>query len=122
MLLAQLGIVGALVNLSLAHPAANLTQVAVGALLLAFFAATQDIAMNAWRIESAPDAQQGAMAAAYQVGYRAAAHLQQPPARWGWRRSPAGTPAYATMAGLGLVGVITTLLVREPQPRVVADR
>src|ERR1700742_1530531 len=45
MLLAQLGIVAALANLSLAHPAVNLTQVAVGALFLAFGAATQDIAM-----------------------------------------------------------------------------
>jgi PAT family beta-lactamase induction signal transducer AmpG len=117
MLLAQLGIVAALVNLSLAHPAANLTQVAVGALLLAFCAATQDIAMSAWRIESAPVGEQGAMAAAYQVGYRAALICASAGALGlagvaGWHAS------YATMAGLGLVGLITTLLVREPQPRV----
>jgi len=118
MLLAQLGIVGALVNLSLAHPAANLTQVAVGALLLAFCAATQDIAMNAWRIESAPDAQQGAMAAAYQVGYRAGLICSSAGAL-GLAQISGWHATYATMAGLGLVGVITTLLVREPHPRVV---
>ncbi len=117
MLLAQLGIVAALVNLSIAHPAANLTQVAVGALLLAFCAATQDIAMSAWRIESAPGKEQGAMAAAYQVGFRAALICASAGALGlagiaGWHAS------YATMAALGLVGVITTLLVREPPPRV----
>lgn len=117
MFLAQVGIVLALLNLSTAHPAADLTRVALGALFLAFCAATQDIAMNAWRIESAPDEQQGAMAAAYQVGYRAAVICStfgalQLAQVAGWHAS------YATMAGLGFVGVITTLLVREPQPRV----
>jgi len=117
MFLAQVGIVGALVNLSLAHPAANLTQVAVGAVFLAFCAATQDIAMSAWRIESAPDEEQGAMAAAYQIGFRAALICASAGALSlaqvaGWHAS------YATMAALGMVGVVTTLLVREPRPRV----
>src|ERR1700722_3239447 len=117
MFLAQVGVVGALLNLSLAHPAANLTQVAVGAVFLAFCAATQDIAMSAWRIESAPDKGQGAMAAAYQIGFRAALICASAGALGlaqvaGWHAS------YATMAALGLVGVITTLLVREPHPRV----
>ena len=117
MLLAQVGIIGALVNLSLAHPAANLTQVAVGALVLAFCAATQDIAMSAWRIESALTQEQGAMAAAYQIGFRVALISASAGAlglaqAFGWHAS------YATMAALGLVGVITTLLVREPPPRV----
>jgi PAT family beta-lactamase induction signal transducer AmpG len=119
MFVAQIGVVVALVNLSTAHPAANLTQVALGALFLAFCSATQDIAMDAWRIESAPDKEQGAMAGAYQLGYRVAIicstfgalHIA---AFAGWHAS------YATMAGLGLVGMITTLLVREPHPRTAA--
>jgi PAT family beta-lactamase induction signal transducer AmpG len=117
MLLAQIGIVAALVNLSLAHPTANLSQIALGALFLAFCAATLDIAMSAWRIESAPDAEQGPMAAAYQIGYRAALICASAGALSlaqvaGWHVS------YLTMAALGMVGVITTLLVREPKPRV----
>jgi PAT family beta-lactamase induction signal transducer AmpG len=117
MLVGQIGIVAALANLSTAHPKADLAQVAVGALFLAFFSATQDIAMDAWRIESAPDKEQGAMAAAYQIGYRAAIICSTAGALGlaqvaGWHTS------YATMAGLGLVGVITTLLVREPPARV----
>jgi MFS transporter, PAT family, beta-lactamase induction signal transducer AmpG len=113
MLVGQVGIVAALASLSTAHPAANLTAVALGALFLAFSTATQDIAMDAWRIESAPDEEQGAMAAAYQVGYRVAIICSTAGALGlaqvaGWHVS------YATMAVLGLVGVVTTMLVREP--------
>jgi PAT family beta-lactamase induction signal transducer AmpG len=62
--------------------------------------ATQDIAMSAWRIESAPDEEQGAMAAAYQIGYRAAIICSTAGALGlaqvaGWHAS------YATMAGAG---------------------
>ncbi|HEY1899098.1 MAG TPA: MFS transporter [Steroidobacteraceae bacterium] len=119
LLVAQLGIVGALLNLSTAHPAVNLMQVALGAIFLAFCSATQDIALDAWRIESAPPEEQGAMAAAYQLGYRVAVicstfgalDLAQSA---GWHTS------YAAMAALGLVGVVTTVLVREPQPKAAA--
>ncbi|HEY6453936.1 MAG TPA: MFS transporter [Steroidobacteraceae bacterium] len=119
MFVAQIGVVAALVNLSTAHPAANLTQVALGALFLAFCSATQDIALDAWRIESAPDREQGAMAAVYQLGYRVAIISStfgalQIAQYAGWHAS------YATMAALGVVGVITTLLVREPKARVAA--
>jgi MFS transporter, PAT family, beta-lactamase induction signal transducer AmpG len=119
MLVAQLGIVAALLDMSTAHPAADLMQVALGALFLAFCSATQDIAMDAWRIESAPVAEQGAMAAAYQLGYRVAVICATAGALGlagvaGWHAS------YATMAGLGLVGVVTTLLVREPHPKPAA--
>ncbi len=59
--------------------------------------------MDAWRIESAPDEEQGAMAAAYQVGYRVAIICSTAGALGlaqvaGWHAS------YATMAALGLVG------------------
>lgn len=113
MLVGQVGIIAALATLSTAHPATHLLRVALGALFLAFFMSTQDIAMDAWRIESAPDEEQGAMAAAYQVGYRVAVICATAGALGlaqiaGWHIS------YATMAALGLVGVITTLLVREP--------
>ncbi|HTV77043.1 MAG TPA: MFS transporter [Steroidobacteraceae bacterium] len=119
MMVGQVGIIVSLADLCTAHPAANLVQVALGALLLAFFMATQDIAMDAWRIESAPDEEQGAMAAAYQVGYRAAIICSTAGALGlaqvaGWHVS------YATMAALGFVGVITTLMVREPHPRTAA--
>ena len=117
MLLAQVGVV-ARAGESVAGASGRQSDPgAVGALFLAFCAATQDIAMSAWRIESAPGEEQGAMAAAYQIGFRAALICASAGALGlaqvaGWHTS------YATMAALGLVGVITTLLVREPLPRV----
>ena len=70
MLLAQAGIASALMALSVGDPKTQIGHMALLALLLAFAAATQDVAIDAWRIESAPLREQGAMAAAYQLGYR----------------------------------------------------
>lgn len=112
MLLAQLGIVVGLLGISSTDPSANLVAVAWWALLVAFSSATQDITVDAWRIEAAPEDEQGAMAAAYQLGYRialivAGAGALLVAARVSW---PA---AYQSMAAFGLVGVVTTLLVRD---------
>ncbi len=113
MLVAQLGIAGSLLIMAGSEPSVSLLRVVLGALLLGFFAATQDIAMDAWRIESAPEEMQGSMAASYSVGYRVALIVGQPGAlglaqELGWRGS------YSVMAALVSVGVVTTLLVREP--------
>jgi len=114
MLLAQAGIACALIALSASDLSTRVAHMALLALLLAFAAATQDVAIDAWRIESAPVREQGAMAAAYQLGYRLAILTGSAGALWiaadlGWARS------YLTMAALVAVGVVTTLLVREPQ-------
>jgi PAT family beta-lactamase induction signal transducer AmpG len=114
MLLAQLSIAAALVAISTRDPRTQVFEVAAFALWLAFSAATQDIAIDAWRIESAPAREQGAMAAAYQLGYRLAILVGSAGALWiaaeaGWARS------YATMGALVGIGVLATLLVREPE-------
>jgi PAT family beta-lactamase induction signal transducer AmpG len=114
MLLAQLSIAAALASLSGSDPSTHVVEVAVLRLWLAFSAATQDIAIDAWRIESAAVRAQGAMAAAYQLGYRLAILVGSAGALWiaadaGWARS------YATMAALVGIGVLTTLAVREPE-------
>lgn len=114
MLLAQLGLVAALLALSGADPAAQLGGVAWLALAVAFCSATQDIAVDAWRIEAAEPRVQGAMAASYQFGYRlamlaagAGALVIADFASW-----PA---AYRAMAALMGVGVVTVLLIGEPE-------
>ena len=61
-----------MVHLSQLNPGDSLAAVGWGALFLAIVAATQDIAVDAWRVEIAPTDEQGAMAAAYQLGYRLA--------------------------------------------------
>jgi PAT family beta-lactamase induction signal transducer AmpG len=116
MLLAQIGIVVGLANLAASDPAAGVRHIALGALFLAFCAATQDVALDAWRIESAELSQQSAMVAAYQIGYRVAlimggAGALEIAGRVNWHAS------YSTMAALGGVGIITTLLIREPRVR-----
>src|SRR6185369_10900832 len=123
MLVAQLGLVLSLANLALSDPTQSIAHVAVFAMLVAFFAATQDIAIDAWRIESAAADKQGAMAAAYQIGYRTALMVASAGAliiagRSGFRES------YMTMTMFVGIGILTTLLVREPQRLIseAADR
>ena len=70
MIFAQLIVALALVGISFCNPSTSLLPIAVLAVGLAFASATQDISIDAWRIEAASDEQQGAMAAAYQLGYR----------------------------------------------------
>jgi PAT family beta-lactamase induction signal transducer AmpG len=115
MLIAQVGIVLSLVHLAASNPVSGaLAPIAIAALALAFCSATQDIALDAWRIESAPVAMQGAMAAAYQLGYRIAIIVGSAGALWiaadiGWNA------AYMTMAVLATIGIVTTLVVSEPE-------
>jgi PAT family beta-lactamase induction signal transducer AmpG len=70
MLIAQVGILLAFAGLWFSNPRTDLVQVAVFALLLGFSGASQDISVDAWRIEIAPPEEQGTMLGAYQLGYR----------------------------------------------------
>ncbi|HSN79518.1 MAG TPA: AmpG family muropeptide MFS transporter [Rhodoferax sp.] len=72
LLLSQLAIVWGLIAMSFNDPQVALTPVVWGALAVAFGSATQDIALDAFRIESADISRQAALAASYQTGYRLA--------------------------------------------------
>lgn len=120
MLAAQIGIVLCLLNIAGSHPAESIEHVAIGAVLLAFCAATQDIAVDAWRIESAAVNMQGAMAAAYQLGYRLALIVGGAGAlgiagQYGWLTS------YATMAACAFIGIMTTLAAAEPEAAIAKE-
>lgn len=113
MLLSQACIVAGLVALAFADPAIDAQWVAMLAVFTAFASATQDIAVDAYRIEAARTDTQGAMAAAYQTGYQLAlictgAGALTLAAELGWKS------AYAVMAACALVGVATTLSISEP--------
>ncbi len=113
MLLAQGMIVAGLAGLASLDPAGHLPLVAAFALLVAFGSATQDIAIDAFRIESAPDDVQAAMASTYIIGYRggllAAGAGALYVASWlSWEA------AYLAMAALMGVGVVTVLVRPEP--------
>jgi len=114
MLLAQAGIVGGLVALSSLDPAAEIGAVAIMALLVAFSSATQDITVDAYRIEAVEASRQGAMAASYNLGYRTAVLLGGAGALYladfyDW------STAYQMMAASMVLGVITALVIREPE-------
>ncbi len=114
MLLAQLAIAAGLVGLSSLDPVGHLPLVAACALLVAFGSATQDIAIDAFRIESAPDDMQAAMASTYIIGYRggliaAGAGALYVASLVSWQA------AYLSMAALVGVGVVTVLVRPEPE-------
>lgn len=113
MLLAQCGITGALFGLSQADPAANLAAVAWLSLAVAFGSATQDIAVDAWRIEAAELSSQGAMAASYQFGYRLAM-LAAGAGSLFIADAFSWSAAYRSMAVLMVVGMVTVLMIGEP--------
>jgi PAT family beta-lactamase induction signal transducer AmpG len=73
MLLTQAAVALGLVGLSISGTAHGLTAVGLLAVLVAFASSTQDIVVDAWRIEAASDRDElGLLSAAYQLGYRAA--------------------------------------------------
>ena len=116
-LLGQIGIAVGLAGMAFTDPQAALWPVALCALLVAFSSATQDVAIDAFRIESDIDRYQGALAAAYQMGYRLAILVSYTGALYlaellSWRL------AYLTMAALVGVGMITVMLRPEPVPGV----
>ena len=114
MLLAQTGIIVGLVGIALTDPGEHLVRVALLALLVAFSSATQDVALDAYRIEAAPKDDQGAMAATYQLGYRIALLVAGAGALF-LAEDLSWPAAYLVMAACMAVGVITVLIIREPQ-------
>ncbi|MDD2925373.1 MFS transporter [Rhodoferax sp.] len=129
LLLSQLAIVLGLVAMSFNDPQVALTPVVWGALAVAFGSATQDIALDAFRIESADVDRQAALAAAYQTGYRLAMIWAGAGVLWiaahaetsvvtGYQHGAWHT-AYLVMAASMALGVVTVLASPEPLRRVL---
>jgi PAT family beta-lactamase induction signal transducer AmpG len=98
LLCAQLLIIAGLIGMSSADPNQNLQVLVWSALLVAFGSATQDIALDAFRIESASAKEQGALAAAYQTGYRLAMIWAGAGALWLAARAQGDSALYAVTA------------------------
>jgi len=126
LLLAQTMVILGLVGMALSDPSQTLGPVVWCALLVAVGSATQDIALDAFLIESAEPAQQAALAASYQTGYRLAMIWAGAGVLWvaAWVQGENATgylhaawqTAYLVMAASMLVGVITVWMSREPSP------
>jgi PAT family beta-lactamase induction signal transducer AmpG len=127
LLIAQLLIICAICIMAFSDPALGqsyIYQMAVGAVLLGFSAATQDIVIDAYRIELAETEMQTVLASTYNAGYRlgmivAGAGALFLAASLGTAKGnyiyEAWKYTYLTMAVVMVVGLITTLLIREPQ-------
>ena len=139
LLLSQLAIMAGLAGMAFNDPQQSLQPVVWCALAVAFGSATQDIALDAFRIESADADHQAALAASYQTGYRLAMIWAGAGVLWLATRAEtaplagvvgvAGAAqayqhsawqfAYLVMAASMLLGVATVLLSREPVHRVL---
>ena len=114
MLLSQIVVGAALIGMAMVGPSGGLTAIGVLALVTAFASATQDIVIDAWRIEIADDAdEQGLLSSAAALGYRAAiiasdALILAVAAHLGW------PGAYTTFGLLMIVGVTATWFALEP--------
>nr|WP_240125817.1 MFS transporter [Thermomonas alba] len=120
LLAAQLGVIVSLLAMAVLTPA-QLGPFVAATLAAAFFGATQDIAVDAYRIEIAPVADQGPLVATYSLGYRiglilagALAAIMADHLRW--------PVVYMTMAAAMLVPMIATLRAREPEVVLAAPR
>ena len=119
MLLAQVCIALGLSGMALSNVQTGISQIAFLALFVAFSSATQDITIDAYRIEAEEGALQGAMAATYVFGYRLAL-LAAGAGAFYLAEFSSWPVAYLCMAGLMLVGMATTLVIKEPRVGVSA--
>ena len=120
MLLAQFFLIIGLLNMAMQDPLSNLNMLVWFALLVAFSSATQDIAIDAWRIEALPVESQGAMAGTYQLGYRLGMILAGGGA-FSLAHFYSWPTAYSVMALAMVIGIVTTLLISEPDHTVSKD-
>ncbi len=129
LLLSQLFLMVAIVLLGLSDPAHAPWFVALGALLVATASATQDIVVDAFRIESLMESEQAAGMASYVAAYRVGMLVSGAGALYvvdgahslGLDIAAAWTLSYATMAACVVIGILTTLCATEPEKSAVAS-
>jgi PAT family beta-lactamase induction signal transducer AmpG len=125
----QVLLIAAIVFLGLTDPAAAPWLVALGALLVATASATQDIVIDAFRVESLDESEQAAGMASYVAAYRVGMLVSTAGALFmvsgfeslGLGRHGAWSAGYAAMAALVLIGIVTTLIATEPEKSTRAD-
>lgn len=130
LIFSQLLLIGAIVILSFTNPAAAPWLVAIGALLVATASATQDIVIDAFRVETLPESEQAAGMAAFVAAYRigmlastaGALFLVSGFEAYGLPKQSAWTAGYLAMACLVVIGIITSLIATEPPASAAAAR
>ncbi|MCL1078726.1 MFS transporter [Parashewanella spongiae] len=122
-LLAQATLITAIIGMSMSDPLQDLEHLVIFTLMVAFASATQDIVIDAFRIDSAPEDMQAALVTSYLVGYRGAmiAGTAGVLTLAAWFETESQTyqllawqTSFQVMAGLMFLGVLATLLSKEP--------
>src|SRR5438874_594609 len=125
----QLLLIGAILLLALTDPAGSPLLVALGALLVATMSSTQDIVVDAFRVESLPESEQAAGMASYVAAYRIGMLVSTAGALFmvsafestGIPRGSAWMWGYVAMAALVLIGTATALSATEPEQSARAE-
>jgi len=129
LVLSQLLLIGSILLLALTDPARSPLFVALGALLVATMSSTQDIVVDAFRVESLPESEQAAGMASYVAAYRIGMLVSTAGALFivtgfestGIPRGAAWMWGYVVMAALVLIGTITALVATEPDQSARAE-
>ena len=124
LLTAQLAVACAMLWMGASDPQDSLTMIGLAAVVLGFSAATQDIVIDAYRIEAVAKDLQAMMSSTYVAGYRAgmllggagALKLASLFSRHDGYDHRGWAVAYSCMAAAMLIGVVATLLIEEPEP------
>jgi MFS transporter, PAT family, beta-lactamase induction signal transducer AmpG len=129
LLLSQFLLIAAIIFLGLCDPSVSAFVVAIGAFLVATASATQDIVVDAFRVESLEESEQAAGMASYVAAYRIGMLVSTAGALFlvsgfqslGLGHNAAWSSGYAAMAALVLIGIGTTLVAEEPAKSAGAD-
>src|SRR6476659_4625798 len=129
LLFSQLLLIIAILLLALTDPARSPFYVALGALLVATTSSTQDVVVDAFRVESLPESEQAAGMASYVAAYLIAMLVSTAGALFivsgfegtGITRGAAWMWGYVVMAALVLIGTITALVATEPEQSARAE-
>ena len=130
LLLSQLLLIATIVFLGACEPSVSPLMVAIGAFMVATASATQDIVVDAFRVESLSESEQAAGMASYVAAYRVGMLASTAGALFlvsgfqtfaGFGHHAAWSASYTVMAALVLIGIATTLVAREPEKSVQAE-
>jgi PAT family beta-lactamase induction signal transducer AmpG len=123
LIFSQLLLIAAIVFLAFSDPAKAPWIVALGAMMVAAASATQDIVIDAFRVESLPESEQAAGMASYVAAYRVGMLVSTAGAlflvsgfeAYGLSKHGAWTAGYVAMAAFVIIGMLTTLIATEPE-------
>jgi MFS transporter, PAT family, beta-lactamase induction signal transducer AmpG len=129
LMLTQILLLGAIAFLGINDPASAPGMVALGALMVATASSTQDIVIDAFRVEALNENEQAAGMASYVAAYRVAMLVSSAGALYvvtgfesvGFGKQEAWSASYMVMAALVLVGILTTFVSSEPEKSAAAN-